>query len=387
MIVVFFHSLALMYPGLPYGSSGKMDWLETLLMYPPFSLLIAGHAAVCLFFIHSGFVLSYKYVGNPECTLQVITAIIKRPFRLVGVILFATLPVFSFLLTKDFWVTRLWTDYDVYLKCFYNVLMNPLTANMPNNPPIWTISTELWGSFLVFGACLLICNCNKISRFIFLLVLIFCLKNTFYFSFLLGMLLADFHKNWNVNNFIKYKNVISYIILIPALACCSYQIYLVQEKQYWTNISFIEGGYPMAGAMLLFVFVLCNDRIQKILTFKPLVFLGGISYSVYVLHWLILKRYTSQIMNFMSLNNNLYVSFFLTLTISTSIIIIAAWIVDKFVDKPCISLSGWFAKKVVSEIQSKIASSKIIQYAKTILSNIRNQRRRPRIPADSTEQI
>ncbi len=357
MVVVFFHTLIFTYPGLTRGSAEvAVPAYSWLVNYPPFSLLIAGQAAVCLFFIHSGFVLSYKYIDTPECKTQVIVAIVKRPFRLAGVTLFTTLPVVSFLLTKDFWFNRLWVDYDIYLRCVYNILMNPLTANINNNPPLWTIGTELWGSFLVFGFCLIIGNWIKVLRIAILLSLIICFKNTFYFSFIFGVLLADFHKNWKVDKFLKYKNTISYVFLIPAIICCSYQCYLSPASQYWHDIEFIMGGYPMIGAMSLFTFILCNDRIKQILEFKPLVFLGGISYSVYVLHWLMLSHFIHRIMGFVTgtLGLNSYFSLALIVVINTSFLIVAAWLVDKWVDKPCIKFSALFAQKLVSEIQSRL---------------------------------
>jgi len=60
--------------------------LKPLQIFPS-QILVAGYSCVCLFFILSGFVLTYKFVGEENCYEKVITATIKRPFRLAGIAL------------------------------------------------------------------------------------------------------------------------------------------------------------------------------------------------------------------------------------------------------------------------------------------------------------
>jgi peptidoglycan/LPS O-acetylase OafA/YrhL len=145
--------------------------------------------------------------------------------------------------------------------------------------------------------------------------------------------------------------------------------------------------------VFIFLFVICNDQVKRILEFKPLVFIGGISYSVYVLHWLILAPHTQEIHNFVAnrLSANVYISFAISLLIGVSIIIIAALLLDLLVDKPCIKFSSWFAKGLVREIQSKIASIKIItassRYMATMLVNTKGKVHSLFTPAANTPDV
>ena len=371
MVVVWVHFVFFMYPGIYQGTySGETINYHKFLDMHFFVLLLNGNTAVSMFFILSGFVLSYRFMGAAGMKWQIAESIIKRPIRLAGVILFTMLPVLNFLLTKEFWASRLWVDYDVYAKMFLGVFTGIFSSNAYLiNPPLWTINTELWGSFLIFGLCFLIGNFNKNFRLGLMLAGMVYFSQSYYFAFIFGMMLADFHKNWHNEWFIKNKNIISWIILSTAILF----------GRYITDLTSVKNVHGISDAVSLFLFVLCNDKIKRILEFRPLVFIGGISYSIYVLHWLILQPRTQGIHAFVvdMFGANVYSSFAISLVIGVLLVIVAAWLLDKLVDKPCIKFSSWFAKKLVIEIQSRTDTSKIIKYCsryiKTLLKNIKEK--------------
>ena len=362
MIVVYFHTITQIYPGI---LSGEFTYEQinpnNIMFYPPFSLALAGTASVCLFFVLSGFVLSQRFLGEREMQWKIIEAITKRPVRLVGVIFFTLLPMFYFLFTADFWCNRLWVDYDVYLKFFAHiagsfVTMKILTIDSLRNPVLWSIDIELWGSFLTFGLCLLVGNWSKLVRLVIWISLMLWFKDTYYVAFMFGILIADLHKNWNVDWFIKHKNAISYVLIIPAIILSAYPIYYIPKPQFLANVKFIQDGYLMLGAMLMFICIMCNDRVKRILEFKLLVFVGGISYSVYVLHLLILNNYLVPVANLVRTNfsTNIYLSFILIVAAVFIVVIFLSWLVDVCVDKPCIKFAAWFGRKITKEIQVRL---------------------------------
>lgn len=338
MIVVLLHCLNFLSPVSYLGKySEKTLIIEHILNYPPFSFLIAGSSAVCLFFILSGFVLSYKFIGNSDCRIKVIEAIIKRPIRLFGVVIFN-------LLICALPNNRLIENWDLIL---YKSIYSPVQIN----PPLWTIGIELWGSFLVFGLCFLMIKMKKIYRIFLLSALFFIVIDSYYCAFVFGIIIADLHKNWNMKWFVNHKNIISWILFIPAVICFSYQVYLLPEYQHWNNFSFIKTGFPMIGAILLFIFVLCNDRVKNILTFKPLIFIGKISYSIYIMHWIIIYTIASYFTAIIKPDNSL--SFLAVIFITVAIIIIVSWIVDKYIDIPCTKFSSWIVKNIMCYDQRK----------------------------------
>jgi len=352
--VVVMHTMMYIYPNFKEGNySGPSINYNNFLFYPPFGILIAGHAAVCLFFVLSGFVLSYRFIGESGMNRKIVEAIIKRPVRLIGAITASLLYMLDFILTAKFWTGA--GDFDYYMNCLrrvHYVFFCQFGDTSMSNPPLWTIKVELWGSGLVFVLCLLTGSLPKMLRVALLCLLALCLKNTYYVAFIIGMIIVDLYKNWNSTCFIRYKDTFSYVILIPAVICCSYPYYLHQPHQYWPNTGIIQSGYPMIGAILLFIFVICNAMLKKLLDLKALVFIGSISYSIYVMHNVLLIGQGDNVISFVykHISTNIYLSFVIIMTIGLTATIFISWLVDKWVDKPCIRLSTWFAKKLVEEI-------------------------------------
>ena len=94
LIVVIGHYLNAFYPYTVFGSSGDYvahGMWEKLLLTTPLGFFKAGDFAVCVFFVLSGYVLSYKYLGEKDVRPPIIAAILKRPFRLGGLVVFSQL--------------------------------------------------------------------------------------------------------------------------------------------------------------------------------------------------------------------------------------------------------------------------------------------------------
>ena len=308
----------------------------------PGHLLVAGSAAVCLFFVLSGYVLSYKFLGEQDSKLKVVEAMIKRPFRLVGVVLFATYLILINYRNVAF----------NHLGSFiYGSLLHPFTYGVKYNGPLWTINIELIGSFLVFGTVLLIGSIKKELRLAIMLGMMICFYNSFYCAFMFGIIVADLSKNWSVAWFIKHKNVISWIIFIPALVLFSYPQKSNANDWFKTNILNIEYGFVMIGAMLMFITVCTNAFIQKLLHYNRFVFLGKVSYSMYAIHVPIISFINGRVIG-RFLCQYLETSVTLSCIIALPTIFLTAWLVDRYVDKPCIKLSGKIAKAFMPYVQS-----------------------------------
>ena len=121
---------------------------------------------------------------------------------------------------------------------------------------------------------------------------------------LAGVFVCLLEKNnkLNINNF--FKNVLSTIGLLLIII----SIYLFDENTKHPSIITI---FPIVGSMLVIIFAKNNSITNKILSFKPIVWIGLISYSLYLWHHPILafKIISNQENNFL-LNN-----YFLTIVI------------------------------------------------------------------------
>lgn len=361
MIVILYH--------FTFYSKLKNVMNQEILGVFPLSFFISANSAVCLFFVLSGYVLSYRFIGEANITWRIIETSIKRPLRLVGVVLFATYAGFFLYSIQGGYV-----EIDAVLK---QTLFSPFTAGLSVDEPLWTIRTELFGSFLTFGICFLISSFNKKIRVLLLIVLCVCLKDTYYMAFVSGILIADLQKNCIAEFFIRYKNALSYVIFIPAILMFSYG--MTPEFRRIPNIDYIQSGYSMLGSILIFIFIMCNNPIKNILNHKLLVFIGGISYSLYAVHYLVQKYFVKSIYLYFTqeMKYDVNICFWAIFLVSTAIIIFIAWLTDKYIDKPCIKFSSWFAKKLIIEIQARIASFKIIpagsQYMEAVLTTAKKK--------------
>lgn len=331
MIVFFGHVLIQCHPYLfPYADT-KYSY-ENLWFYPPFGFLICGNAAVCLFFVLSGFVLSYRFLGSKEYG-KIIESIIKRPARLAG--------VFFFTLAIGICVYH--PTWDSFLVSFSGQFYPYIFAlGKRFNGSLWTIEYEFYGSFLVFGLCLIMSNMNKKHRALLLIVCCLVFKNGYYFAFIAGILIADLYKNWHAGWFAKHKNTISWILLPVSIFFCSYPRFLDVNKRFMDDIEFIQSGYSMIGAIMMLIAIMSNIRINSVLNNKLCSFTGKISYSIYAVHFplIILLSNVFPALSMLEFSAIIFPAVF-----------IISYFTDKYIDKPCIHFSSWFAKGLIKEFQ------------------------------------
>lgn len=161
--VVLTHFVAAVYPHGAFGGSVPLNggW-EQMFLYPPIGLLVAGHFAVCLFFLLSGYVLSLPLLLKGNSWRHILAATVKRPFRLLGIVLATT--IVSWLL----WHVSLysnhelaqisgskWFDYfwpasaPTLAKLTGSLVTSPFDIASSYNAPMWTLKLELQGSFLI----------------------------------------------------------------------------------------------------------------------------------------------------------------------------------------------------------------------------------------------
>ena len=373
LIVVFTHYLGAFLPYSAFASQGHYRQqfpFENLFFYPPFGLIIAGHFAVCLFFILSGYVLSYNYLGEPRNTKKLLIAILKRPIRLGGVVLF-TVILGAYLWYAGFyfndaiadisrskpWFSDLWNggfDFKAFLK---NISRSLFSHSELYNKSLWTIQVELYGSILVFLV-LLFASHFKYRLVIFAFFIAF-FMHSFYQGFFLGVFIADLvkHKPLKIPTGIKKACELFLFVLFIYFSSyphyASYE-YLVNHTIYsfLPNDAGFEGGYPMLAALLFFCFICLNNKIKEYLNLSLFKFLGQISYGVYGVHILVIGSISSWL--FLKLYVELgYVNAFLFVLISGLLFIIClGYLMTRYIDKPAIRLSNFTSHKIIDYFYS-----------------------------------
>ena len=303
---------------------------------------------VTFFFILSGFILRYVY---PE------------------------LPTFT--QVKSFWRARLARIWPIYLACFFigfilipyswnteialaNLLMIQSWIPMSifyfsYNAVSWSISTEMF-FYLVFP--LIIINWNKYSKYIFLSSAILLFSIIFItnyldlptygdpykgldgyiitqhaliyinplsriFEFILGIVVCSCWLKYANSKFLKFQNfyeIFSLLLCALNLFYCNQIAISLGNTIFGDSLSqwIIHSGCLFSFALLIYIMANGGGFISKILTSKYLIILGEISFSMYLIHQILLIIYRNNSTYFSAFSNPVLIALFSYYLISIS---------------------------------------------------------------------
>ncbi len=367
-IVCCAHFLAAFYPYAVFaGSDGIVNkqWWEAAFLIPPLSILTAGHFAVCLFFVLSGFVLSVRMLGQPRQDKAVVAAIIKRPIRLLGLTIFSVLLgalVWSLGLLyhreaaeiagSQAWFLQFWQG-----EFSGSELLRKLVtgrAGAEYNPPLWTIKIELIGSMMVFFALFVLNRLSFGVRCALLVALIALTYGTYYEGFFIGILLADLFNQRNEQiNAICRKSPNSWrLMAIAAIMFAAFPYYAFRQSIpddgafVTTLLTAIAPHSGMLGATLMFLVVMTSARLQALLKWRWFIWLGTHSFSIYVTHFIVLGTICAWLV--VALNSNLGygASVALSGVVYLAVLLPLAVTATRLIDAPSINLARLVERRV-----------------------------------------
>jgi peptidoglycan/LPS O-acetylase OafA/YrhL len=251
-------------------------------------------------------------------------------------------------------------DSDLY------VLSQTLLFNFRNElvPQSWSLSVELIASLLL-PYLFMVYRKNK-SAFYYLIFISLFLYNGvnqsqssalgFTINFLLGIFLSDLFLHEKFLNK-KYFLLIFPFIIFSFSARWSIDWfpnikYYVQVMTDFLNMDFHQLFYFISafGSFLLIYFVISTKFIQHILSNILLVFIGKISFSIYLIHFLIIQVSYNEIVGFLKPIQNSLLESVLSIFTQLLIILLAAAGSYYLIEKPLIDFSKkkaniWFAKQ------------------------------------------
>lgn len=364
-LVVVIHHFA--YVFLVYATKGvgqAQFGFEKIIYTSPLQLLVAGNFAVCIFFILSGFVLSYAFFQTGRTGLA-LAAATKRYFRLMPPILVSVLMSYA-ILTLGFnfnhqaaeisgspWLANFWPRAVSLGEAVYygavGIIVGDSSPGLLNNA-LWTMKVEFLGSMLVFG---FLAVFGKLRwRWLIYAVLVAVSWNSYYLAFVLGMALCD------VSNSRWSPKVLPWpaigLLVIGGLALGAAPIpgptATVYSSLAWPGadryLIFILSH--IIGALMLLVAIIYSPTLKTVFSSAPLRYLGKISFALYLLHVLVLGSYASYL--FVLLNRSLSygVSLMWTGLAYVVIALIAADIFTRYVDEPAIRWAGYIQRRLLA---------------------------------------
>jgi peptidoglycan/LPS O-acetylase OafA/YrhL len=296
LIVVFGHFRGFL-EGLMGSATGSLQ-VGTLPITISYQMLLypfTNPAPVPIFFVLSGYVLTVKYfkTADPSKKKDVyLGGAVKRYPRLMIPSLVSILLVFLFLslgwlhnfggiAVPDIAEAIRQGVYDAYFT--YN---DGHVSTITYNGVLWTMYYEFTGSILMF-AFLALFGDTRYRRYIYAPLLVI-FMGTHYMGFILGLMLADFYNSTDDAGTSLNRKISLALFVVICLALCLYLLHYDVP-----GISDIKLVYIYLGVSFIMALLLSSKAFQWILSRKPMLFLGKISFSMYLLHPLILGSFSA----------------------------------------------------------------------------------------------
>jgi peptidoglycan/LPS O-acetylase OafA/YrhL len=274
-----------------------------LFHYPSSSILFfeKGFYAVNFFFILSGFVISYNYSNRINKLNDLIQFQIKRFYRLYPVHIFVLVLIFL-IQTAKYFVIRYtdlsygseafgsrYTIKDFFANLFLIHSIFNFSYWLSWNPASWSISTEFY-TYIIFALIFLI---FRIYKFLFIISAVILFSPIFidkfnYFSLVNYNPLFNgvfFQCLFNFGNGCIIYYIFSRTKFFFSSFFCIFILVLVFAVYFFFDQSFFQYNFLFFSVIILvFSKLNYNCYIYKIVNIRPLVFLGTISYSFYMIH-------------------------------------------------------------------------------------------------------
>ncbi len=305
LCVVFHHLFWLWEDEAISRTSPSLRGFVELLLQP----ISAGHEAVILFFILSGLVLSIPAQQGKPQTYPVF--LIRRIFRIyfpyIAAIAFAVLGNSFFYggVTTSTWFHKFWlTPVDRSSVLQHIAFLGSFSADR-FDPPIWSLVHEMRIS-LIFPALCWVALAIKPARLLLISFIVsiacFCYGPRFpeYYSYLSSLHytaffvvgICIFHDIQRIRErFVKLSRDSKYVLICFALLIYAYpgKLFTIDKTlAQQIDLQAAVDWLTAIGATLFIVFALNSDRVSKLLLSKPARWLGEMSYSLYLIHFVVL---------------------------------------------------------------------------------------------------
>jgi peptidoglycan/LPS O-acetylase OafA/YrhL len=333
--VVIDHCLGV-FPFL-FGDPGNL--IAAILSYSPLHLFWSGHEAVMLFFVLSGFVLSLPYFKGKQ--LNYPEYIIKRIFRiylpyvaslLISVLLLQMLSEHG-IAGLSTWFNAMWKNPPTTAG-WINLLLMLNTQEAHNiNTTTWTLIYEMHISIILPLLAYFVKRVKWTIPLCLPILLIFSRSNFIHYSsfFLLGCLLAKYH-DFIISYIANCKKTMVYTFYTIGSI-----LYLFEWLTPFTFNQNIFDLFTSYGAAIFIALALGDSRAKNFLLKPQLIYLGNISYSLYLVHPIVLLTAIYSLKNVLPI--------YLIVLMVPFISIFIAHFYNKLVENPAVALGQKIIKK------------------------------------------
>lgn len=309
LAVVFSHLSLSFFPFLHHFDQSEISnsAFQSLIYHSPFAFWYSGTAAVFLFFVLSGFVLSYAILRKPDqIKFKIKSMLIKRYPRLAIPAVASCVLIWLIFQVIDVdssqangWLQAYVTQ-EISLRhaLYEGTIGSFFFAESDTNWVLWTMHIELFGSLVLF----LLLYLYQVKRVLFFIgslllpALAFYLKGEGFFlgisSFVIGIY------------FYLYAKTLPYAV---AVLLFLFGLYLAgahnsSVSYQWLYTFLGERTYEYGnffGGVLVVYSILMSPKLSKQFDHHILVWLGKLSFSIYLLHLIVLYVIGLPIFNYL----------------------------------------------------------------------------------------
>lgn len=362
LAVVFSHLLGTFFPqfhNFSVSELPKFDFIE-LIFNSPFAFFYSGTGAVFVFFVLSGYVLTLSFLKSKDPKRKLKESLIKRYPRLAipaiisCVVMWAVLHAHVDLHNTSEWFRTLGINNPSILNALYSGAIGSFVfGEKEYNPVLWTMQIELIGSLVIYFSCFL----HEKYILKLLLILVSLISSLFLssmaflgiLSFVLGHFLYFFSK--------KIPDSLCIFLFISGLYFCgahndsvSYTFFNKMLGQRTYNILNFLGGF------LIVFSAIKSNAIDNFFNKKSFLFLGKLSFSIYLIHIPVIYLIGVPIFN---LSLSIGLGFLLSSLISISFVLLFTFIssifYSRYVDEFAISVSNKLSNICLKRHTKKIA--------------------------------
>jgi peptidoglycan/LPS O-acetylase OafA/YrhL len=358
--LAFFPAIDCLDPSTIHLGNGKV---ELAIGHTPLNLFFNGAFAVSVFFVLSGFVLSYKFhrTGSRQLLTEYAA---KRYFRLVlpvaaSIVICYALKASGLLTTQlvqDTTKSKAWLSdqffhmqgpLDAVKSMFIDVFLN---NDNRYNAVLWTMTIEFLGSLLLFGFLALAGDHRRtIVLHIVVAAAILLTDKKYYAAFILGSLISRLF----VSGFAFPKGsrgiALKWALMLVGIYFSTYPWGGVQRTIWkplvwsWTNTYEL---FHVLGAFCILLVICFDNRLRRVFSIKPFLYLGKISFSFYLIHVAILCSLGCFVFYKLYEPGNYFVPFLAAFGVSMAVTLVLSHFFYKWIDRSGIRLSDRVGKLV-----------------------------------------
>ena len=311
--------------------------LEIAIGGSPLNILFSGNFAVRLFLVMSGYVLCLGYFKSRD-KKRLITSASKRYIRLLPPILVTNVLICLLMMAGAFrnvavselsgssWLAGFNRSepniLDAVLEAIFGCFF--LGANQYNGV-LWTIPFLFLGALLVYALAWLFGD--KKWRYLVYLPLGIALVLTDYAGVIWGFILCDVvHTQEKLMSWVKKQKWLLILAFLAGFYLSSYPSggAHLENTIYGIIPIVMVVPYHLAGALLLVGSVVCLEPLQKFFGLPAFVKLGGISYSLYLVHFPIIATLGCALFELLFKSLSYHLAVFITFVVTTPVVLLVS---------------------------------------------------------------